>query len=272
MGRILRLAITLLEEHLDIKIVRQDTWLKVQHELPLLHSEMRWEKLQSKRFNELKLFVLENMALSKAQLQQDLAAKYLCMNMIREKSVEGHFFVEIGANDGITLSNTYLLEQGFSWSGILCEANPEMIQMLKMHRKHSKVDGRAVDEFSHQQSIFLKTKESTYSALAGNSIHVSKFVGAEPIQVNTISATDLLLEHSAPRFIDYLSIDTEGNELQILQGLDFSVFNFGFITVEVSRNGKKIAELLRENGYEQILQEVSAWEQWWIKRESFSHK
>ncbi|MEY2664151.1 MAG: hypothetical protein RIR35_959, partial [Actinomycetota bacterium] len=83
---------------------------------------------------------------------------------------------------------------------------------------------------------------------------------------------DLLLEHSAPRFIDYLSIDTEGNELQILQGLDFSVFNFGFITVEVSRNGKKIAELLRENGYEQILQEVSAWEQWWINRESFSHK
>lgn len=43
---------------------------------------------------------------------------------------------------------------------------------------------------------------------------------------------DLLIENNAPKFIEHLSLDTEGPELNILQGFDFSKFRFGIITVE----------------------------------------
>jgi len=43
---------------------------------------------------------------------------------------ENGFFIEIGAYDGITLSNTYSLEKDFGWDGICVECNPEIIPLL----------------------------------------------------------------------------------------------------------------------------------------------
>jgi hypothetical protein len=72
------------------------------------------------------------------------------------------------------------------------------------------------------------------------------------ITVNTISLNDLLEKSNAPLFIDYLSLDTEGTELEILKSVDLNKYTFGIIDVEhnyLEEERKNIREFLTSNGY-----------------------
>ena len=68
----------------------------------------------------------------------------------------------------------------------------------------------------------------------------------------TITLNDLLEQSNAPLYIDYLSLDTEGSELEILKSVDFSRYKFGIIDVEhnfVEPRRSQIRNLLESNGY-----------------------
>lgn len=73
---------------------------------------------------------------------------------------------------------------------------------------------------------------------------------SEPMFVNSYKLSDILDKHGVTH-VDYLSIDTEGSELQVLQGIDFDRFTFGVINFEVNYVEEKdpINTLLEENGY-----------------------
>ena len=98
-------------------------------------------------------------------------------------------------------------------------------------------------------------------------MHTVQFIDSISEIVETINLTDLLEEFKSPKYIDFLSIDTEGNEFDILKGLDFNLFKFNYIAVEVSRNQEEITEILGSNGYVRILEEVSLWDQWWVSQD-----
>ena len=87
--------------------------------------------------------------------------------------------------------------------------------------------------------------------------------------LQTISLLDLLHGFGAPRHIDFLSIDTEGSELLILQAFDFSRYRFGAITVE--HNYSSIREPLHNHlvlhGYRRIWPEISAHDDWYVGNE-----
>jgi hypothetical protein len=69
--------------------------------------------------------------------------------------------------------------------------------------------------------------------------------------VTTISLEDLLVKYDAPRYIDYLSIDTEGSEFEILNSFDFSKYYIKYITVEHNYTNirKDIEKLLVDKGF-----------------------
>ena len=75
----------------------------------------------------------------------------------------------------------------------------------------------------------------------------------------------MLKEHSAPLEIDYLSIDTEGSEYEILKNFDFEKYSFKVITVEHNNtvNETLINQLLEKNGYKRQLDEISQFESWY---------
>jgi hypothetical protein len=77
----------------------------------------------------------------------------------------------------------------------------------------------------------------------------------------------LLRQHQAPEFVDFLSIDTEGSEYEILKDFDFSSYSFGLIAVEhnYTKNQALIQKLLTSNGYQQIFPELSGFDDWFIK-------
>ena len=95
---------------------------------------------------------------------------------------------------------------------------------------------------------------------------------AEEIKVKTISLNDLIEKHFSNSNIDFLSIDTEGSEYEILSSVDFSRFKFNFICVEHNYDSDKrerISKLLLGNGYQVILKDLTFVDDWYVPIETF---
>jgi 3-dehydroquinate dehydratase len=86
--------------------------------------------------------------------------------------------------------------------------------------------------------------------------------------VSTISLSDLLKKYEEPYEIDYLSIDTEGSEYDILKSFNFDEYNIKIITCEHndSNTREKIFSLLSEKGYERKYVEFSRYDDWYVRK------
>ena len=171
------------------------------------------------------------------------------------KNKKNGFFVEIGASDGKRFSNTYLLEKSFNWEGICSEPIPSIFKRLCKNRPNSKCSDYAVYNESNKEVIFdIASSCSLFSGISNHITTYKKRVDSNKVQikVKTITLNDLLEKYNAPSFIDYLSIDTEGTEYEILQNVDFEKYTFGLIDVENNNEENKrslIKEILIKNGY-----------------------
>ena len=206
--------------------------------------------------------IYELLKLSRSQLRQDLFV------LSQTNFKKNGYFVEFGATDGISLSNTYLLESNFSWSGILAEPAKVWRSSLIANRKAS-ISLKCVWSESGKS---LKFKETTNPELSGvidlevsDQLMNQRDAGIE-YDVITISLQDLLQENNAPSYIDYLSIDTEGSELEILKAFNFDKYKFGIITCEhnFTENQEKIKVFLESHGYKQVYPHFSEFDGWFI--------
>jgi FkbM family methyltransferase len=203
---------------------------------------------------------------SKAQLRQDL----LILSLLNDK--KGGFFVEFGATDGIGLSNTHLLETRYQWSGILAEPARCWHPALTRNRGCN-IDTRCVWHSTGEVLSFRETAEPALSTIADygkEDMHREARERAVEYDVPTVSLRDLLRMHDAPRRIDYLSVDTEGSELEILEAFDFSEYDVDIITVEhnFTRSRESINRLLSGNGFFRIFPELSQFDDWYVNRQS----
>ena len=148
------------------------------------------------------------------------------------------YFIDIGAYDGVFHSNTYLLEKDYGWNGVCVEPSDKYNDLV-VNRKCTTCnmlvyshDNLCIEfrqtlnnfELSGIPSYFKNddhTKNRSYN-------YISK-------KIPTISLTTLCEVNSAPSVIDYLSIDTEGSELLILQYHDFDKYRFNYISIEHNR-------------------------------------
>jgi FkbM family methyltransferase len=180
------------------------------------------------------------------------------------------FFVEFGAADGLAYSNTYLLEQEYGWKGIVSEPSPAYQAALRRNRRCAISD----------RCVWTRTGETVPFRLVGSFPELSTMADflnvdqhdrseATPIDVLTISLNDLLRQHNAPRRIDYISIDTEGSELAILEAFDFSAYDVRAFTIEhnFTPAREKIRRLMEANGYKQVLEPFSKWDDWYLRAE-----
>ncbi|PLK27933.1 methyltransferase [Novosphingobium sp. TH158] len=205
---------------------------------------------------------LEALPHSQAQLRQDLFA-LACTGFRRNG-----FFVEFGATDRKTLSNTWLLEKHFGWTGILAEPARTWHSQLTAERS-ARIDFDCVWSRSGEEFRFTEAAEaelSTISDFAGSDYHAHNRQSGQSYTVRTVSFNDLLERHAAPAMMDYLSIDTEGSELEILSSLDFDRFRFRVITCEhnYTANRERIHSLLSAKGYVRKLEAVSDFDDWYV--------
>jgi FkbM family methyltransferase len=203
---------------------------------------------------------------SKSQILQDVFALH-----ILDFKPSG-FFVEFGATNGITLSNTHILEVKFGWKGILAEPARCWTAALRANRNCA-LETRCVWTVTGEKLQFSETTDaelSTVGALdARVDSHAATRTTSERYEVETISLTDLLHAHNAPRQIDYLSVDTEGSEYAILSHFDFHAFDIKVITVEhsyVQKDRDQLHQLLTSKGYVRTFEKFSRWDDWYVKR------
>ena len=200
---------------------------------------------------------------SQSQICQDLFA----LSVLDFK--RGGFFVEFGAADGRGLSNTWLLEKHFGWSGILSEPARSYAQKLRSQRACT-IDHRCVWSRTGETLAFREASNrvlSTIAAYSDGDMHAEARKDGVTYDVATVSLADLLAEHGAPPEPDFLSIDTEGSELEIVQAFDFKRYPFKVITCEhnFTPAREKIHSLLTAAGYARKHEKISDFDDWYVR-------
>ncbi|MCC6304611.1 MAG: FkbM family methyltransferase [Rhodobacteraceae bacterium] len=197
---------------------------------------------------------------STSQLGQDL--------WVLERSGHklGGFFVEFGATDGVLLSNSWLLETDYGWRGICVEPNPGLFAELRRNRRCQVSDACIGPESGREVEFILADAFGTIADYAGSDMHAARRAAyrsdGRVIRLKTESLHDLLTRLGAPRDIDYLSVDTEGSEYDILAGFPFERWNVRLITVEHNHGPRRedIRRLLEGRGYRRT---EAQWDDWY---------
>lgn len=223
-----------------------------------------WTKLSQEKREAIGPYL----AFSKAQLAQDLFALTELFDIPHNS-----YFVEFGATDGVSLSNTWMFEKVLGWKGLLAEPARVWHERLQRNRSCS-VDVRCVSDQTGKQVEFLEVDPPELSAVAqyansGDWASQIRMSQSSAYTVETVSLNDLLDFHKAPREIGYLSVDTEGSEYEVLSRLDFDKRAIRVITVEHNYCEPRRADLfklLSSKGYERRHVELSKFDDWYVLR------
>lgn len=208
-------------------------------------------------------FCLKNVGWSRAQFLQDLWVAY------ELKSRKGGYFVEFGGTDGIKFSNSYALETELGWNGIVAEPARIWHPAIRYNRGCA-VDDRCVWTETGQTLLFNQPAIAAHSCIDtysdSDSLGHTRADG-QRYEVQTVSLNDLLAHWRAPRRIDYLSIDTEGSELDILKAFDFGAHEFRLITVEHNHTPQRerLHDFLAAKGYRRKFEKLSNVDDWYVR-------
>jgi FkbM family methyltransferase len=270
--------------------IRESTQLGLLPEAAALLGKQLQDAKQTKRVEKSRLSILEteleliNHELSLAQIRQQLPSQMRRNNNeslvvgspawlaeLKNKSVSqlgqdlwvlektnykhGGFFVEFGATDGVLLSNTWLLEKEFGWNGLCAEPNPKLFFKLKQNRRCIVSDACIAGESGKKVEFVMADAYGGILDYAKADNHADKREAYQQAEcVTTLSTTtldDFLRQHNAPRDIDYLSVDTEGSEFEILQAFPFDQWKIKLLTIEHNYTSRRtdIRDLMERHGY-----------------------
>lgn len=179
------------------------------------------------------------------------------------------FYVDIGAYDGIQTSNTYIFEKYLNWEGICIEPNTNAYENLVKNRNSKNI-------------MCALSDYNGFCNFLGDKI-------IDKINQNTPCFTleTILTDNLAPREIDYISIDVEGHEYDVLKNFDFKKWNIKLMTIEHnfyvhgSIYKDKLYDLMTKNNFIRIVEDVvcldsnpeyfnKIYEDWYINSEFYN--
>jgi FkbM family methyltransferase len=176
------------------------------------------------------------------------------------------FYIDIGGYDGVTTSNTYAFETQLGWTGICVEPNTDLYSMMRKNRRNNCINAAISD----------------YNGIChfGN----DRIVENSNTFVNCYTLDQLLINNSAPREIDYLSIDIEGDEHKVLSNFNFKNWDIKLMTVEHNfylagdTEKNKLFELLTAKGFIRVVNNVVCsdsgfrpFEDWYVNSKYFNY-
>ena len=201
-------------------------------------------------------------------LFRKLRGGYFSLNNLDRKlekyvNYDNGFFVELGANDGVNQSNSLYFELKRNWSGVLVEPSPHNFQKCRAQRSRKNtffcnacVSFDYTEKYVDMKYADLMTmSENLDLDLVDKDIHINlakKYLKNEETIFSFGSLAKplnkILEDADAPELIDFLSLDVEGAELEVLKGINFNQFKFKFILIEV-RDYDRICQFLNKNKY-----------------------
>jgi FkbM family methyltransferase len=170
-------------------------------------------------------------------------------------------FVDIGAYDGITFSNSFFFEKHNNWSGICFEPNPISFKKLSQVRNCILINGGISEKegnltfkaFSGNQELemlsgFQEFFNDNQTLRIKEQLNNVKNSQTETIQIQTHSLNKVLKDNKI-NYVDYCSIDTEGGEYNILKTIDFDSIYVSALSVEDNFDSKEVINYLNSKGF-----------------------
>jgi len=175
------------------------------------------------------------------------------------------FFIEAGAWDGEDLSNTIFLETQMDWTGLLVEPNKGVYQKLLRKKRNSHSINSCLSIRKYAEKVKFDTAD-VFGAIEDEdnpnkdelldlrNRYQNQFrhkdVARESVIVQCYPLYSLLLSLGNPK-VDFMSLDIEGSELDVLQTIPFDKVQIDLFLIETQHsNETAITELMAKNGYE----------------------
>jgi len=164
--------------------------------------------------------------------------------------VTNGYFVDVGSADGVRESNTKTLED-LGWRGVCVDPFPTNMENRTCTMFKEVVDGVGGHKVRFRAAGVLGGVED----MLGRGKKNERVKQAEAVELTTTTLGNILPRAKAPNFIDYISLDIEGGELDALRGFPFSKYKVGAFTIEHNWEEPKrsqIKALLQNEGYRWI--------------------
>jgi FkbM family methyltransferase len=191
-----------------------------------------------------------------SQFQQD---EYLEKNIF--KGYSNGFFMDVGAHDGVSLNNTLYFEKNNNWTGINVEPIQNVYDSLVVNRPNCinlncavcNNDGVADFISNSGYTEMLSGLKSEYDYRHINRLYneVNSYGGnTEIIQVDTQKIETICDKYNI-KHINYLSIDVEGAEFEVIKSINFDKLFIDIIEFENNYNdvSKPIISYLESKNY-----------------------
>ena len=164
--------------------------------------------------------------------------------------------VEVGAANGLRGSNTLYFED-LGWRTLCIEPNPAYYKIIEETRRESvECACGATNQLVAEFTVFDIGSKNIMSSVSGLvpderliELHQDIINDKHKIQVQVRTLDSILTERKFSKGIDFISIDTEGTELDVLKGLDLTYWDVSLLVVENNYNDPQIEEYLKPLGY-----------------------
>jgi FkbM family methyltransferase len=180
------------------------------------------------------------------------------LNEVLFNNKKNGFFIDIGAHDGVTISNTLFFEKQNEWKGICIEPNPKVFAKLDQNRKSLNLNVCIGNENGIVKFTQIDGYSEMLSGISGkfdqrHEARIDKEIAAKGGQKNEIDIPMITLDsidNIAATKIDFISIDTEGNEFEIIKAIDFKTLDITAFVIENNYGDNRIKEYLAQFNYQ----------------------
>jgi len=185
-----------------------------------------------------------------------LALNNLDLKLKKYLDFENGTFIEAGANDGLSQSNTYWFERFRGWRGILVEPVPDQAELCRKNRPNAELIHAALVADPSTTSVHIKAARlmafipgtrprAEEDAHLETAIEVQQLAEVPEIEVPAVTLASIL-DARPGRKVDFLSLDVEGYEIPVLQGMAPERNRPNLILVE-TKNLAGVLEALKGN-------------------------
>lgn len=174
----------------------------------------------------------------------DCHGRPLDVMLVDIMGIQNGVFVEVGAYDGLFTSNTKLLAEKHGWTGVLIEPAAGAFASLVANRPESRCFQCALGSFEENNKYaYGDFSNGPMSSFTGRVIAPQN----DLVLIRTLQS---ILDECNITHINFFSLDTEGYELNILNGIDFQKTTFDYLLIEIYRSQfDSIVSFLASKGY-----------------------